>query len=196
MFLNRSGKRQIIVLSLAILFCVGCLTGATLALFTNEPEKGTIGVVTVAGNVKMDIVDASDSPQSLVGSVLDFQTSGGQREVRFEPGASFCTQGFRMKNDGTVTLNFRLSISEDEQMDMEAFEEAFELWITTDPTDLNGATRITSFTDRLEPGQSTGIYYLILRMKETAGNDFQGAAYSGIGVTAYAVQGNVHQGQW
>lgn len=61
---------------------------------------------------------------------------------------------------------------------------------------MNGATRITSFTDRLEPGQSTGIYYLILRMKETAGNDFQGAAYSGIGVTAYAVQGNVHQGQW
>jgi hypothetical protein len=29
-------------------------------------------------------------------------------------------------------------------------------------------------------------------MKETAGNDFQGASYEGIGVTVYAVQGNVY----
>jgi hypothetical protein len=28
-------------------------------------------------------------------------------------------------------------------------------------------------------------------MKDTAGNEFQGAKYEGIGVTVYAVQGNV-----
>ena len=33
-------------------------------------------------------------------------------------------------------------------------------------------------------------YYLVIRMKETAGNEFQNKTYTGIGITVYAVQGN------
>ena len=42
MFRYKSNKQAIIIAALIILLCFVCLTGSTLALFTNDPEKGTI----------------------------------------------------------------------------------------------------------------------------------------------------------
>ena len=50
---------------------------------------------------------------------------------------------------------------------------------------------ITEFKGTLGPGEMTTTYYLVVRMRESANNDFQGVMYSGIGITVYAVQGNV-----
>ena len=50
---------------------------------------------------------------------------------------------------------------------------------------------MTDFTGNLAVGQESATYYLVIRMKENAGNEFQDQAYSGIGVTVYAIQGNV-----
>lgn len=58
-------ETEIIVAAWIILLCLACLTGATLALFTSPPEDGTIGVVAVAGDVKVDIVDATDKTTSI-----------------------------------------------------------------------------------------------------------------------------------
>ena len=75
---------------------------------------------------------------------------------------------------------------------MQEFYEAFDIWISTSPTDLDNAQRMTEFVGRLEAGCcSTDTYYLFVKMKESAGNEFQGKIYEGIGVTVYAVQGNV-----
>ena len=163
-----------------------------MALFTSDLEDGTIGVVATAGNVKVDIIDdSSENPSSLVGQVLQFQTSSNQRDVLFEPGVTFYTQGFKVKNTGDIPVNFRIYISNDENFDMAEFAEAFELWISTDPTDPSQAQKLISFDGRLEVGETSETYYLFVRMKETAENKFQGKEYTGIGVTVYAVQGNV-----
>ena len=83
-------------------------------------------------------------------------------------------------------------ISNDENENMQAFEDAFELWVTTDPKNLNDAEQIKSFVvEDLDPLDTSEMYYLVIRMKTTATNDFQGKEYSGIGITVYAVQGNV-----
>ena len=75
---------------------------------------------------------------------------------------------------------------------MDEFNEAFEVWISTDPTDPDQAERLDVFEGRLEKNTSSQqTYYLFIKMKETAGNTFQNREYSGIGVTVYAVQGNV-----
>ena len=50
--------------------------------------------------------------------------------------------------------------------------------------------KLEDFNGRLEVGQSSDIYYLVFRMKETAGNDFQKQEFSGVGITVCAVQGN------
>ena len=49
--------------------------------------------------------------------------------------------------------------------------------------------------ERLEVGEKTDTYYLVIKMREEAGNEFQDKSYTGIGVTVYAVQGNAEVGE-
>ena len=191
MFRYKSNKQAFIMTALVILLCLSCLTGATLALFTSDVSDGTIGIVTTAGDVKVDIVDAQTG-DSLVGKVLQFQTTSEQKEILFEPGATFYTQEFRVQNNGNIPVNFTVSVSKDDNIDMTEFDEAFEVWIVraNDP-DFANAQHITKFkgTD-LMPGKSSETYCLFVKMKESATNEFQGKTYTGIGITVYAVQGN------
>ena len=204
MFRYRSYQQAFVMTALVILLCLVCLTGATLALFTSAEDDGKIGIVTAAGNVKVDIVDATDITDSLVGDALGFMLPSGDKTgtVLFEPGATFYTQGFRIKNVGNVPVNYSLYISPDDQISTGDFNEAFEVWISTDPKDPSKAVELP-FYSRLVVEGSEGEYlsdtfYLFIKMKESAGNEFQGKEFAflengtrGIGVTVYAVQGNV-----
>ena len=202
MFRYKSHKQAFIMTALVILLCLVCLTGSTLALFTSDPTDGTIGIITTSGDVGVDIVDLSGA--SLQNKALAFMTTSGATnsgKVLFEPGATFYTQGFRIKNTGNIPIKFRLSICDDDVIDingkpvsMEEFNDIFEVWISTDPTDPTKAESLKPFTGTLQPQEGKNlseIYYLFIRMKDTVGNDFQGKIYTGIGITVYAVQGNV-----
>ncbi len=190
MFRYKSHKQAFIMTALVILLCLVCLTGVTLALFTSDPNDGSIGIITTAGDIKVDIVD-DFSETTLVGKVLQIQTSSDRKEILFEPGATFYTQGFKVKNMGDIPINFRLSVSQDDNIDMELFDQAFDVWISTSPTNTADAEKLTDFEGRLEVGESSeSTYYLFVKMKESVGNEFQGKTYTGIGVTVYAVQGN------
>ena len=179
--------------ALVILLCLVCLTGATLALFTSDLKDGTIGIVTTSGDVEIDIVDTSGA--TLQNRALDFITASGtptdSGNVLFEPGATCRTQGFQVKNTGDIPVNFRLSVSKDDKIDMDEFDKAFELWIVKEGDDFSSAEKITEFkVNGLAAGESSDTYYLFIKMKESVGNEFQGKTYTGIGVTVYAVQGN------
>lgn len=188
-----SHKQAFIIAALIILVCLVCLSGATYALFTSSSEDGTIGVVTTSGSVSIDIVDTTGA--TLQDKSLEFITLSGSSEPAFEPGATFYTQGFQVKNLGNIPVNFSLYISKDDKIDMSEFEEAFDVWIVrVDDENFANAEHITKFKGRLEVGKSSETYSLVIKMKETAGNDFQGKIYTGIGVTVYAVQGNVEIG--
>lgn len=187
----KTSKQALIIAALVILLCLVCLTGATFALFTSDIHDGTIGVVATSGQIDVDIVDTTPQNETLVGKTLEFQTTAGNKEVIFEPGAVFFTQGFKIKNDGNIPIKFRLAVSEDKKIDMEEFHSAFELWLSTTTQSTDGAQKLSEFIGELDPEKlSDDTYYLFIRMKETAGNEFQGKSYSGIGVTVYAVQGN------
>lgn len=190
MFRYNSVSKHLFIAGLVILLCLVCFTGATLALFVSAPTDGTIGIITTSGNVRVDIVDAT-SKVSLVGQVLQLQTSSERREILFEPGATYFTQGFKVKNTGDIPINFRLSVSDDEGIDMDEFYEAFEVWIAKDDLNLSNAERLTDFRGSLKVGEcSESTYYLFIKMKEDVGNEFKGKIYTGVGVTVYAVQGN------
>ena len=190
MFRIKSNKKAFIIGSLVILLCIVCLTGATLALFTNDLHDGTIGIITTTGSVKVDIVDA-ETGESIVGSVLAFQTSVTDREIYFEPGSTYYTQGFKVKNIGSVPIKFRVYVSEDEDFTVSEINDAFDIWISKKPDSIEGAKPIDDFSGYLTvDAVSDDYYYLYVRMKETADNTFQGQTYSGIGVTVFAVQGN------
>ena len=188
----RTTKQAYMIASLVILLCVVCLVGSTFALFTSNAEDGTIGIITTAGTVRVDIVDASDERVSLAGEALQFLTPFGNEDFLFEPGATFYTQGFKIKNSGDVPINFHLTVSIPTAEDMQDFREAFDVWITTEINNFDTAERLEDFKGRLNAGEATAeTYYLFIKMKETANNTFQGRSYTGIGVTIFAVQGNV-----
>ena len=193
MFRYKSHKQAFIMTALVILLCLICLTGSTLALFTSDPNDGTIGIITTSGEVEIDIVDTSGA--TLQNKALDFITASDtptdSGNVFFEPGATFRTQGFQVKNTGNIPVNFSLSVSKDDKIDMEEFDKAFELWIVKEGDDFSSAEKITEFkVSGLAAGKSSDTYYLFIKMKESVGNEFQGKTYTGIGVTVYAVQGN------
>lgn len=194
-------KKSFIIAAMVILLCLVSITGATFALFTSTTEDGKIGINATSGNLKVDIIDASDNPSSLVGDVLDFITTSDNQEILFEPGAMYYTEGFRVKNDGSIPLNYIVYISGDDALDEKlevSFADAFEVWITPDPTSRSSMVKLQEFDGRLEVGQTSEVYYLVFRMKETADNDFQDRTFNyykdnvfyGIGITVCAVQGN------
>ena len=194
MFRYKSNKQAFIIAALVILLCLACLTGATLALFTSDLKDGTIGIVTTSGDVEIDIVDTSGV--TLQSRALDFMTTSDDEKPLFEPGAIFYTQGFQVKNTGNIPVNFSLSVSKDDKIDMKEFDEAFEVWIVrSDDENFANAERLTNFKGRLEVGESSATYHLFIKMKESVGNEFQGKTYTGIGVTVYAVQGNAMIGE-
>ena len=188
----KSNKQALIVAILLVLLCLANLTGATLALFTNDPNDGTIGIVTAAGKFDVDIVDADG--ESLLTKSLALMTTSGTKdceEVYFEPGAVFFTQTFRVKNDGNIPINYKISLSKNTVVNLEEFEKAFELKIVEENGNLADAQGFSEFKDSLAPNTIGKSYRLYIKMKEDANNDFQGREYTGIGITVYATQGNV-----
>lgn len=192
MFRYKSRKQALLIAALVILLCLVCLAGSTLALFTSDPEDGKIGIVATSGSIRVDIIDAKGN--SLEGDVLDFvRADGATGTFLFEPGATFRTEPFWVRNDGNIDIRFRMYISDDPSMEMEEFNRGFEVWI--EDSDGNRVP-IDQFSDVLKPyGEvSEKSYCLYVHMKESAGNEFnrkdEPYSYSGIGITVYAVQGN------
>ncbi len=190
--MDRKQNRKAIIMALIVVFvCIFCLTGATFALFTNDLKDGTVGITTTSGNLRVDIIDTNiEKPESLVGKPLQFQTTSEKKIILFEPGSVFYTQGFRVKNSGDIPIKYRLYVSEDEQLNMIEFLKAFEIWITDDLENFENAKKVDCFEGELEAKECSKVYYLFVKMKESATNEFQGATFDGIGVTVFAVQGN------
>lgn len=188
MFRYKTRRHAFIIAAMVILICFVCLVGATLAIFTDELD-GAIAIVTTSGEVKVDIIDPQTGA-SLEGTHLVFQTNN-----LFEPGATYRTQGFKVSNDGTAPVAFRIYVSDNIGADTalrQEFFEAFDVWLVTDPDNLNDRIDMTKYEKDLRPQDvSEDTYYLVARMKTTAGDYYQNKTYENIiGVTVYAVQDN------
>ncbi len=192
------GRRQnkqdksVFWMGLLLLCALAAIGYLTHTLFKKNGNDGTIGVNVTTGKVQVDIID--EDKKSLVGNVLDFVTDDGEKAY-FEPGATFYTEGFNVKNTGNIPIDFRVSLSKDEDIDFEKFQQAFDFYIVDDPENTDEMEKLTSFSGKLAAGKRSDTYYLVVKMKETAGNDFQGKKYTGIGITVHAVQSNAESGE-
>ena len=196
-----SYKRTFIIAAMVILLCLTCLVGATLAIFTESTDPGTIAVITTAGDVDIDIVDVDDTT-SLTGKKLQFMMTSEElkedQDILFEPGAVFYTQGFRVKNNGTIPVKFNIKIS-DTIVDSDAakapelavkFEDAFDIWITTTPSGEPPENVGALFSDKIGGKSISDTYFLVIRMKESAKDEFQGKKFEQISFTVTATQQN------
>ena len=167
-----------------ILLILAAILGLTYLLYSDSDGDGVIGINITTGQCKIDIVDSEGA--TLVGDVLDFITT--EEKVIFRPGSLYYTESFAVQNIGNIPLKFRISVSEDEELNGATLEDAFDIYIVKDPSEIGNGEQLTAFTGALEVGETSEYYCMVIRMKEDAGNDFQNKTYTGIGITVYAVQ--------
>ena len=168
------------ILAVIILFlCVVAVWGIKSEL----SDKNGSNVIDSPESVRLDITDVDGS--SLVGDLLDF--AHANEPLYFEPGSVHRTEGFHIRNDG-VAVKFLISANGDTVTDKEKFKAAFDFWIATDPDDFQSAKKLTSFSGELKENEQSEIYYLFVKMKESAGNEYQNKTFEGLGITVHAVQ--------
>ncbi len=176
----KNTKQALIFSVLALIVCCSMFVGTTFAWFTDTVTSGSNQIQ--AGNLKVDIVDEAGT--SLVGSGLAFQNKNGETDILWEPGATFRTQAFKIKNAGSLALKYRLALTgvtgNAELLDVISFSI-----VKADGT----AIDLADFEATLnESDDLSEALYIEGKMASSATNTYQNKTLDGIGVTVVAGQ--------
>ncbi len=195
---KKATKRALLTSVMALVMCVVMLVGTTFAWFTDTASTNVNRIV--AGNLDVDIVDATDTSTSLDKGTLQFlRAADGTDEptkvenVLWEPGATFFTQGFKIANKGNLALKYKVVVSgttgDTGLLKVMKFDVVSAMTKTGSEVDFaaNPGQLLppTSDTPRV-----SDTYYLRGRMDESAGNEYKDMTLTGISVTVYATQLN------
>lgn len=177
-----STKKALIASVLSLVLCVSMLVGSTFAWFT---DTATTSVNTIqAGTLKVDIVNESGT--SLKGSSMSFVNSDGSADILWEPGATFRTIGFKVKNIGNLAFKYKMVLNgvdgDNALLNVITFKVVKE-----DGT----AVDLSMFEGHLTKDAESEVLYIEGHMAEDAGNDYQGKELTGLGITVYATQDTV-----
>ena len=181
---KKATKRALLTSILAICMCLVMLIGSTFAWFTDTASTGVNKIQ--SGTLKVDIVK-KDGTTSIKGESMDFVNKDGSNNILWEPGVTFKTTGFKIKNIGNLALKYNLTIN-----GVTGGTEATKLLEVIKFSVVNEegeAVSLDSFVGTLETKDKTsGLLYIQGHMEETAGNDYQGLDLTGIGITVNATQ--------
>ncbi len=201
----KSKKSALLLSFTSLLLCFAMLAGSTFAWFTDTATTGVNKIV--SGKLKVDIVaaekDSNDKYPSLTGTgkELKFQNNANSNDILWEPGVTFLTQGFKIKNDGNLALKWKMTVNKDNITNGKASDDAKDGMSLLDVIDFSVVTSqakdaeavaIEDFVGHLlKETASTETYYIKAHMQETAGNDYQNLTLDGITITVYATQDTV-----
>ena len=184
-------KKALIMSVLSMVLCIAMLIGMTFAWFTDTASTGVNKIQ--AGTLKVDIVDNNGA--SLEGKTLYFRDVNENKNVLWEPGATFNLDSFKIVNKGKLALKYKVAITGltgDAELleaidftikDENGNEQTLNGW--EGKLLPNGAAAIDNM-----PAGETGCFTITGKMKESAGNEYQGKSLEGIGITVYATQLN------
>ena len=200
----KSKKSALLLSFTSLLLCFAMLAGSTFAWFTDTATTGVNKIV--AGNLKVDIVDATNTADSLTaeGKELKFQNKEGNNNILWEPGVTFLTQGFKIKNDGNLALKWKMAINKENAVNSKVAgstiaKDGMSLLdvidfsvVISQAKDAEAVVPIEDFVGELKTQNavSADTYYIKAHMQETAGNDYQDLTLDGITITVYATQLN------
>ena len=192
---KRATKRALLTSVMALVMCVVMLVGTTFAWFTDTASTGVNRIV--AGNLKVDIVDADNTNTSLDKGTLKFIQAVNESEVRlvedvlWEPGATFFTQGFKIANKGNLALKYKVVVSgitgDTGLLKVMKFDVVSAMTKTGSEVDFaaNPGQLLPPTSDTPSVSDT---YYLRGHMDESAGNEYKNMTLTGISVTVYATQ--------
>lgn len=106
---SKNTKRALLASVLSVVLCCAMLIGSTFAWFTDSVSTSVNRIQ--AGTLKIALVDAEGN--SLEGETLGWKAfdNRAQNEIFWEPGATYNTEEFFIKNDGNLNLKFKFLVS-------------------------------------------------------------------------------------
>lgn len=173
----KNTKRALLASGMALILCVSMLVGSTFAWFTDSVS--TAGNTIQSGKLQVDLVD--ENGVSLENKVLTFEDK--DQNNLWEPGCTYKTQEFFVKNNGNLALQYQIAINgiEGSAKLLEAIEWTVTVdGVKKDIADLKGTL--------LEANKQSAAIVLSGHMKEEAGNEYQGLTVEGISVSVFATQ--------
>ena len=195
---QKATKRALLTSVMALVMCVVMLVGTTFAWFTDTASTNVNRIV--AGNLDVDIVDATDTSTSLDKGTLQFlRAADGTDEptkvenVLWEPGATFFTQGFKIANKGNLALKYKVVVSG--TTGDTGLLKVMKFDVVSAMTKTGSEVDFAANPGQLLPPTSdtpsvSDTYYLRGHMDESAGNEYKNMTLTGISVTVYATQLN------
>ena len=194
---KRATKRALLTSVMALVMCVVMLVGTTFAWFTDTASTGVNKIV--AGNLKVDIVGATTGNHI---DSLSFQNKDNSSSILWEPGVTFHTEGFRIKNDGNLALKWKMVVNKDsastgvvEGSNGKAgmnLLDVIDFSVVSSKDENAPAVKIDEFVGHTAAETIDSVtYYIKGTMKTTAGNDYQNLTLNGITITVYATQDTV-----
>ena len=177
---KKATKRALLTSILAICLCLVMLIGSTFAWFTDTASTAVNQIQ--SGTLKVDIVN--EAGESIKGKSMSFVNKDNSSNILWEPGVTFKTPVFQVKNIGNLALKYKLTIN-GVTGDSKLLEVIKFSVVKEDGTALD----LAAFEGYLETANATGEkIYIQGHMEETAGNDYQNKTLEGLGITVAAAQ--------
>ena len=186
---QRKTKKALLMSVLSMVLCVAMLVGMTFAWFTDTASTAVNKIQ--AGNLDIDIVDKDG--KSLDGKSLSFKDVNGKTDILWEPGATFKLDSFRIVNKGNLALKYKVVINGvkgsakllkaiDFSVKIGDAEKALADWegilLPKEKVAVNDKEEV----------EKTSLITISAKMKEDAGNEYQGLSIDGLGITVLATQ--------
>ena len=208
---RKATKRALLTSVMALVMCVVMLVGTTFAWFTDTASTGVNKIQ--AGNLKVSLVD--DDGNDLTNKTIRWTrkaASGKGTEIidenglpLWEPGATYGTEWFNIKNDGNLALKYKVSVNgfEGDTALLDVLDFSFLLSGDTIPGGMMVIKSLDEFknyeghllpaSEGISAGNVTTNPEIVsiritAKMKEEAGNKYQGMSLDGIGITVAATQ--------
>ncbi len=187
-------KKALLISGLVILLCSALFVGATYAWFTSTASASVNKIVT--GKLEVLLVDGTGA--SLTKPLAFVVAEGGEAAtevettaeggtvtyILWEPGATFRTEEFYVKNNGNLALKFKLSVNDAELSGIK-LSEVLEFTILYEGEEYSSSEEI-----QLLKQTTSQAFTIQVHMKEDANNDYQELELEGITVTVVATQLN------
>ena len=201
----KSKKSALLLSFTSLLICFAMLVGSTFAWFTDTATTGVNRIQ--AGTLKIKLVNKED--EDLTGKTIRWRRkdASGRMETidenglpLWEPGATYRMEPFYICNEGNLALKYKVQVNgftgDTKLLDVLEFSAVLTgATVKQEDEIVNSLEELAAYEGYLLPatgsdtdGSSYVSITITAKMKETAGNEYQGLSLDGIGVTVVATQ--------
>lgn len=185
---NRTSvKRSLFVSAIALTLTAALLIGSTFAWFTSTATTSVSDVT--AGTLKVEIVNSDGS--ELENNTVKFVDKDGSSNILWEPGVTFTTKEFKIKNAGNLALKYKFQLGMNVTDANKALYNAITFYIAY--KDANGTEQrvdVSQYEGHLAGNANSDAFYLIGEMNPAA-TEGQGQTLSDLAIAVVATQDTV-----